>query len=118
MKSKDQLVLSLLVEVEYRLVNYSMQLLIFIFKFQLLGKSTSTLKEKGATKHQANDTNTCLAKFKSNFYFYLWIEIKNYYHQSNWKGTGGWLIRPCDQYYCQILSYGQIYTLKEVNWYH
>ena len=57
-----KLLLSLLIKVEYRLmVNCSMWL-IFLVKFPLLGKSTSTYKRQGTTKHQVNDTIIFLAK--------------------------------------------------------
>ena len=69
MKSNNETLLkSLLVQIEYRFVNCSLWL-IFLFKFQLLGKSTSTHKKNGTTKHEVNDTNTFLAKLLSLFRF-------------------------------------------------
>ena len=39
------------------------------------------------------------------------------YHHPKLKWMGRGLIRTCDQYYCQVLSYGQSYTCIQVNWY-
>ena len=84
------------------------------YKFPLLGKSMSTHKDNGTTKHQFNDTNTLVAKFLS--LFALKSKIITIIQKLKWAGRG--LTRPCDQYHHQILSYGQIiFALIQIHWY-
>ena len=113
MKLNEKLLLSLLVEVDYRLVNSSMWL-IFLFKFPLLGKSTTSFHKEMLPQNTKSKTQT---PFQPNFFLCLNLNQKLLPSLKVEVAEKG-VIRPRNQYYRQILSYGQIYALVQVTQFH